>query len=294
LDCHIHLTSKRQNKERQALVGSIKYKSKLQDQAGLDDKNAKKKVSQYTYDKLWMTLPSGKENPGATPLLGTLKAAPNVYHQKRKKSSLESKRKIIQRTSRNPSLSVIGRSNVLAILPEPRAREKTCSICRCRRHQHGSCPKIHKFKKPPFAGRYHTEYCPTADVREVSATALRGMLGIVIQRQFFVFPKITNIMCRKCTFSDNLGDAHLTFQNYLFTSECILAYLTCSKSNVAVCKLEDSCIEGYESFGFSLSQSQQNVPYPQQNIQYLSQSDQMGYGIVSKSDQIGFGLSEPL
>jgi hypothetical protein len=101
-------------------------------------------------------------------------------------------------------------------------------------------------------------------------------------------------MCLECTFLDNLGDAHQTFQKSLFTSGCISAYLTRSKSNVVVSKLEDSRIEGYELFGFSLSQSQQNVQYPQLNMPYLSQSDQMGYGIVSKSDQMGFGLSEPL
>jgi hypothetical protein len=101
-------------------------------------------------------------------------------------------------------------------------------------------------------------------------------------------------MCLECTFLDNLGDAHQTFQKYLFTSGCISAYLIRSKSNVVVCELEDSPIEGYESFGFSLSQSQQTVQYSQPNMQYLSQSDQMGYGIVLKSDQMGFGLSESL
>jgi hypothetical protein len=70
-----------------------------------------------------MSLPFGKENPGAAPVLGTLKMAPNVYHQKRKKSSLESRRQIIHRAS-NPSLSVVRPSNNLAILAEPRARGK--------------------------------------------------------------------------------------------------------------------------------------------------------------------------
>jgi hypothetical protein len=102
-------------------------------------------------------------------------------------------------------------------------------------------------------------------------------------------------MCFVCTFPNNLGDAHQTFQKYLFTSGCISAYLTRSKSNVLVYELEDSrTIEGYESFGLSLSQSQQNVQYPPPNMQYLSQSEQMGYGIALKSDQMGFGLLEPL
>jgi hypothetical protein len=53
-----------------------------------------------------MALQFGKENPGAAPLLGTAKTFPNVYHQKRKKSTLESRRQIIHRAG-NPSLSVV-------------------------------------------------------------------------------------------------------------------------------------------------------------------------------------------
>ena len=81
-----------------------------------------------------MTLPSGKENQAAIPLLGTLKSAPNMYRQNRKISRHETRRQIIQKT-RNPALSLVGPSNDLAILAEPRARGKTCSICKCRRHQ---------------------------------------------------------------------------------------------------------------------------------------------------------------
>jgi hypothetical protein len=205
-------------------------------------------------------------------------------------------------------------------------------------HQRGSCPKIHKFKKPPLemnkdmhsrhelsaalskCGCYQNEYRLTDDVREVSATTPKHTLGIVIHCQFFVSPNIINKMCLECTFLDRLGDAHQTFHKYLSTLECISAYLSRSKSNVVVCELEDSRLDGYESFVFSLSQSQpnvqyptpnmqylsqlkqmgyvrqsqQNVQYPPTNMQYLSQSEQMGYGIVSKSDQMGFGLSQPL
>ena len=105
---------------------------------------------------------------------------------------------------------------------------------------------------------------------------------------------------------DHLGDAHSVFQNYLFTSECISAYLTRSKSNVVVCELQDSCNEGYESFGFPLSQTMPNIQ-TQPNLQYLSQSEQMGYGMLPLSQleqigyelvtgqaQLGYGLSDPL
>jgi hypothetical protein len=246
-------------------------------------------------------LPSGKENPGAAPLLGTLKAAPNMSNQRRKISRHESRRQIITRT-KSPLLVLAGQSNDLAILAEPRPRGKTCSICKCPGHQRGSCPKIHKYKKPPLdmnkdmhsrhelsaalskAGRYYTEYRPATDIREVSLTTPQRMLGIVIHRQFFVSPNITTKLCLECTVLDQLGDAHSTFHSYLFTSECISAYLTRSKSNVVVCELEDSCNEGYESFGFPFSQTPTNV-------QYMSQSDQMGYGIVDKTDPIGYGIS---
>ncbi len=81
-----------------------------------------------------MSLPSGQENQADIPLLGTLKAAPNMYRQHRKISRHESRRQIIQ-TTINPSLSLVGPSNDLAILAVPRARGKTCSICTCRGHQ---------------------------------------------------------------------------------------------------------------------------------------------------------------
>jgi hypothetical protein len=135
------------------------------------------------------SLPSRMKNPGATPLLGTLKAAPNVTTQRRKISRHESRRQIITKI-RNPLLSLVGQSNHLAVLAEPRARGKCCSIFNCRGHQRGLCPKIHKFKKPPFdmnkdiqsrqellaaltnAIHYHTEYRPADDFRVVSATPL--------------------------------------------------------------------------------------------------------------------------
>jgi hypothetical protein len=54
LDHQKHLTSKRQKKDIQAMVGNHNYKSRLQDQAGPDDETAKKKLSQYVYNKLWL------------------------------------------------------------------------------------------------------------------------------------------------------------------------------------------------------------------------------------------------
>jgi hypothetical protein len=45
LDRLKHLTSKRQKKDIQAMVGNHNYKSRLQDQADLDDETAKKKLA---------------------------------------------------------------------------------------------------------------------------------------------------------------------------------------------------------------------------------------------------------
>ena len=49
-----HLTSKRRQKETKAYVASLKYKSKLRDQDALDDETAKKRLSQYAYNKLFL------------------------------------------------------------------------------------------------------------------------------------------------------------------------------------------------------------------------------------------------
>ncbi len=239
------------------------------------------------------------------PTAETWKAAPNMYCHKGFKSRNESGLNVVT-TKRSLLLTMaVGRLNDLDILVEPRAKGKCCSICRCRGHQRGSCPKINKFRKPPFSmnkdmvsrhelitalsssGRYNTEYRPPGDVQKVSTTTPPHMLGIVIHRRFFMSPNITQKLCLECTILDQLADAHTTFQNYLFTSECIISYLSSLKSNVVVCELEDLCNEGYKQFVFPMSQTQPN-------IQYLSQSEQMGYGIVSESNPMSYGLSEPL
>ena len=135
-------------------------------------------------------------------------------------------------------------------------------------------------------GRYITEYRPSDDERVVSTTTPLRMLGIVIHRRLFISQNTSNKMCLECPILDHVGDAHSMFQNFLFTSECISAYLTRSKSNVVVCDLHHSCNnEGYESVGFPLSQTQPSV-------QYLSQSAQMGYGVAPTShfEQMGYGV----
>jgi hypothetical protein len=104
--------------------------------------------------------------------------------------------------------------------------------------------------------RYKTEYRPTTDIREISSTLPSPLVGVVIQRRFFVhLHTISSLMCPECTILDQKGDAHSTFQNFLFTAECILVYVPRSKSNIVICELEDACTEGYELFGFPLSQT---------------------------------------
>jgi hypothetical protein len=241
--------------------------------------------------------PSGQENPGSVPVLGTLKAAPNTYQQRRKMSRHETRRQIV-RQKRSSMLSLVGQSNDLECLPERRAKGKTCYIYRCPKHQRGSCPKIHKYKKPPLVinkdmmsrhelsktlkqvRRYKTEYHPTTNRRKISSTLPKTMAGVVIHRRFFVHPNTTSRMCLECTILDQNGDAHSTFQNFFFIAECISVYVPRSKTNVVICELEDACTEGYEPFGFPLCQTQPNTPY-------LSQSDQMGYGLVPTAVQIG-------
>jgi hypothetical protein len=60
-------------------------------------------------------LPSYEENLGATPTLGTLKAAPNMYHHKRFKSRHESREQIIAK-KKSRLLTMVGQSNDLDIL----------------------------------------------------------------------------------------------------------------------------------------------------------------------------------
>jgi hypothetical protein len=107
--------------------------------------------------------------------------------------------------------------------------------------------------------------------------------GVVIHRRFFRNHNSSK-MCLECTFLDHVADPHSTLMNYLFTLECMSVYVSRSKSNIVVCELENNCNEGYQSFGFSMSQ-------PTPNGQYLSQADQMGYGILSQSEQMGYGFS---
>jgi hypothetical protein len=159
------------------------------------------------------------------------------------------------------------------------------------------------------ARRYKTEYGPTTDTRKISSTLPKTMAGVVIHCRFFVHPNTTSRMCLECTILDKKGDAHSTFQNFLFTAKCISVYVPSSKTNVVICELEDACTEGYESFGFPLCQTQPNTPYlsqsdqmgyglvptavqigTQPNFQHLSQLDQMGYGLVPDANQMRYGL----
>jgi hypothetical protein len=125
-------------------------------------------------------VPLGNENPGSVPLLGTLRAAPNTYNQRCKISRHENRRKIVAK-KRSASVSNMGQSRDSDFLPEPRTKKKACSIRKCPGHQCGSCPKIHKYNKPPLdmnkdmisrhelssalakVGRYKTDFLPTND-----------------------------------------------------------------------------------------------------------------------------------
>jgi hypothetical protein len=202
-------------------------------------------------------VPSGQESPGSAPVLGTLKAAPNTYQERRKISRHETRRQIV-RQKRTSMLSLIGQSNDLECLPEPHAKGKTCSICRCAKHQRGSCPKIHKYKKPSSVinkdmmsrhelsttlkqvSRYKTRYRPTTDTRKISRTLPKTMAGVVIHHRFFVHPNTTSRMCLECTILDQKGDAHSRFQNFLFITKCISVYVPRSKTNIVICELEDA------------------------------------------------------
>jgi hypothetical protein len=229
-------------------------------------------------------MPLRKENASANPVLGTLTPAPNTYNHKRMVSRHETRRTVASKR-RNPLISLVGRqSNDLAHVPPPRPKNKTCSICKCPGHQRGSCPKINKFKAPPLEmgkeinsrhelssalsklNRYKTDHQGKEDTQEISPTLPSRLIGIVIHQRFFMNCSTTK-MCLECTILGPMGDAHSTFECFLFTVEVISTYVSKSKSNVVICELDDACHEGYESFGFSLSQTQP----PVQHVQHLAQ-----------------------
>jgi hypothetical protein len=133
--------------------------------------------------------------------LGTLRAAPNTYNQRRKISRRENQRQIVAK-KRSASVSVTGKSNNLDFFPEPRTKTKACSICKCPGHQRGSCPKIHKYNEPPLdmnkdmlsrhelssalskVGRYKTDFLPTDNKRPISSSTPASLMGVVIHRRF--------------------------------------------------------------------------------------------------------------
>ena len=82
-------------------------------------------------------LPLPQESLGATPVLGTLKSAPNTYNQRQRISRHENRRNYANKR-KNPLLSLVGQSNDLAHVPPPRLNTKTCSICKCPGHQRGA------------------------------------------------------------------------------------------------------------------------------------------------------------
>jgi hypothetical protein len=148
-------------------------------------------------------VPVGKENPGSVPLLGTLRAAPNMYNQRRKVYKHENRRQIVAKKG-SVSVGLTGQSNDLGFLPEPgTTKTKACSISKCPGHQHRSCPKIHKFNKPPLGmnedvlsrrklssalskvGCYTADYLPTNNLRPISSSTPVSLLGVVIHRRFF-------------------------------------------------------------------------------------------------------------
>jgi hypothetical protein len=85
------------------------------------------------------------------------------------------------------------------------------------------------------------------------------------------------------------GDAHPIFQNFLFTIEPISAYMNRLRTNVIICELEKDLSGGVESIGYPRAPSQQP-------LDFLSQSDQMGYGFgypnLSQSETMGYGMGK--
>jgi hypothetical protein len=239
------------------------------------------------------SMPMSKENAAANPVKGTMKPAPNTYNHNRMHSSHEIVKKLVsKKRRRDPLSSLVGHSNDLSHVAPPHVKNKSCSICRCPGHQRRSCPKIHEYKSPPFemgkdlvsrhelsgslskVNRYKTDFRCKDDTREVSISLPSRMIGIVIHQRFFINCKSTK-MCLECTVLGQTGDAHSTFECYLFTVEVVSSYVSKSKTNVVICELTDACHEGYESFGFPTQPSGQHLSQlSQYGVQHLSQLSQ--------------------
>jgi hypothetical protein len=244
-----------------------------------------------------LSLPTGTTNFGSLPVMGTLKAAPNVVHHRRMQSRWERRGGHIAKNCRT--------SKDVDHLAPAKTRTKTCTICKCGGHQRRSCPKILCFRSPPFEmgkdnqtrlelssgltnlGRYKNDRRdPEKDKRVVSLTTPKSMTGVVIHHRLFVkYP--SSKLCVECSILGELGDLHPTFTHSLFTVESIAAYVNRSKSQVIVCELEAGIPEGLESMGFPMSNSQPMIEYPPQ-----VQQTGYGYGSLSQQDRMGYGMSQ--
>jgi hypothetical protein len=251
-------------------------------------------------------LPANEENNALTPVMGTLRQTPNAANHRRFMSKYEKRKNIIAKRGL-AERSVIGISNDVNHLAPPKARGKSCTLCRCPGHQKGSCPKILMYKSPPLEmgrgkqsrldlssgllnrTRYKNDHRdPKTDSRVISETTPKLMTGVVIHRRFYEKPGASKL-CVECTILVGLGDAHSTFQKYLFTVETIAAYINRSKTNVIISELEAGIPEGMESMGFPLYSSQPNIDHQAQAMMFQGG---YGYGSLSQQDRMGFGMSQ--
>jgi hypothetical protein len=249
-------------------------------------------------------LPVDRENNDNRPVRGTLRVTPNAANHRRFLSKHEKRKNIIAKSALSER-SVHGLSNDFNHLGPPKARSKSCTLCRCPGHQRGSCPKILIFKSPPLEmgkgkqsrldlssgllnrDRYKNEHRdPKADVRVISETIPNKMTGVVLHGPYFQKTGSSKL-CVECTILVGFGEVHSTFKNYLFTVETIAAYINRSKSNVIISELEAGIPEGMESMGFPLYSSQPIIDY-----QGVMGPTRYGYGSLSQQDRMGFGMSQ--
>lgn len=116
------------------------------------------------------------------------------------------------------------------------------------------------------------------DVRCISTSIPRDVLGCVIHRRLYEgHDQLSS--CLECTLLGENGDALELFTKYLFSVDCVGAFVVKHKSKVIICELEEATCEGMESVGFPMLR--QRMSQGQAGLSQISQ----GYDSTQLSQQ---------
>eukprot|EP00978_Attheya_sp_CCMP212_P019562 scaffold54980_cov45-Attheya_sp.AAC.4 len=188
------------------------------------------------------------------PLQAILLPMANAVNHKRYKSVHENRRNHGRRqhsaNEKQPSSSDLDHVRI------GRPKTKSCSACRQPKHQIGSCPKLHQYKKPPLAygdmslrhkiqefirnpSHYETSPFQELSGRPVSSTLPKHISGVVIHNRYYLTAH-RNEMALECTILGQQVEEMTGYKHYLFSIGCISAYITKGKYNHIINELIES------------------------------------------------------